>query len=124
MTAIRVSTYAGPENRAFTPNDIPLGIEMMRRVAEKCPWELVRADDSIREEGLIGLIEATTAARTRKCLKATIVPDSKCCERSKQRKSSHRGTRRKQNQHRITHMKSILLFALALAPALTLRSAT
>ena len=57
---------------AFTPNDIPLGIDMMHRVVEKYPWELVQQMFPFNEEGLI---EATTAARTQKCLKATIAPD-------------------------------------------------
>ena len=57
---------------AFTPNDIPLGIDMMRRVEEKYPWELVQQRFPFSEAGLI---EATTTARQQKCLKATIVPD-------------------------------------------------
>ena len=58
---------------AFTPNDIPLGIDMMRRVAEKYPWKLVQQTFPFSEDGLI---RATTAAREQKCLKATIVPKS------------------------------------------------
>jgi threonine dehydrogenase-like Zn-dependent dehydrogenase len=57
---------------AFTPNDIPLGIDMMHRVAEKYAWGLVQQTFPFNEDGLI---EATTAAGTQKCLKATIVPD-------------------------------------------------
>ena len=58
---------------AFTPNDIPLGIDMMRRVEEKYPWELVQQVFPFSE---VGLIEATRTAREQKCLKATIVPDA------------------------------------------------
>ena len=56
---------------AFTPNDIPLGIDMMHRVGEKYPWELAQQRFPFSVEGLV---EATTTAREQRCLKATIVP--------------------------------------------------
>jgi threonine dehydrogenase-like Zn-dependent dehydrogenase len=58
---------------AFTPNDIPLGIDMMHRVGEKYPWELVQQRFPFSVEGLV---EATKTAGEQRCLKATIVPDA------------------------------------------------
>ncbi len=57
---------------AFTANDIPLGIQMIHRVAERYPWHLMQTPFSFSQEGLA---EATEAAIAMRCMKATIVPD-------------------------------------------------
>ena len=57
---------------AFTANDIPLGIQMIHRVAERYPWHLMQMQFPFSEEGVA---EATEAARAMRCIKATIIPD-------------------------------------------------
>ena len=56
---------------AFTPNDIPLGIQMIQRVGDRYPWHLMQMQFPFSEEGVS---EATEAAMTMRCIKATIVP--------------------------------------------------
>lgn len=56
---------------AFTANDIPLGIQMIHRVAERYPWQLVQTRFSFSQEGIAEAAEAASAMR---CMKATIVP--------------------------------------------------
>ena len=57
---------------AFTANDIPLGIRMMHRIADRFPWHLMQMPFPFSETGVI---EATESAMAMKCIKATIVPD-------------------------------------------------
>ena len=56
---------------AFTANDIPLGIQMIHRVAERYPWHLMQTRFSFSQEGIAEAAEAAIAMR---CMKATIVP--------------------------------------------------
>ena len=56
---------------AFTPNDIPRGIDLMHRIADRYPWELVQQTFPLTADGITA---ATTAAGRQECLKATIVP--------------------------------------------------
>ena len=56
---------------AFTANDIPLGIQMIHRVAERYPWHLMQTRFSFSQEGIA---EAAKAAIAMRCMKATIVP--------------------------------------------------
>lgn len=55
---------------AFTPNDIPLGIQMLERITKRYPWHLMQAKFPFSKEGLIEAIEAAKAMR---CIKATLV---------------------------------------------------
>ena len=57
---------------AFTANDIPLGIQMIQRAAERYPWEIMQVEFPFTETGLV---EATDTAIAMQCVKATIVPD-------------------------------------------------
>lgn len=56
---------------AFTANDIPLGIEMMHRAADRYPWQLLQTTFPLSEKGIV---EATKSAIAMRCLKATIAP--------------------------------------------------
>jgi threonine dehydrogenase-like Zn-dependent dehydrogenase len=56
---------------AFTPNDIPLGIQMIQRVGDRYPWHLMQMQFPFSEQGVS---EATEAAMSMRCIKATIVP--------------------------------------------------
>lgn len=56
---------------AFSPNDIPLGIQMLQGAAERYPWHLMQKIFPFSEEGVAQAIEEATAMR---CLKAAIVP--------------------------------------------------
>lgn len=56
---------------AFTPNDIPLGIQMLHRVGDRYPWHLMQKIYPFSEEGVA---EATEEAMGLRCVKATIVP--------------------------------------------------
>jgi threonine dehydrogenase-like Zn-dependent dehydrogenase len=56
---------------AFTPNDIPLGIQMLHRVRNQYPWHLLQTEFPFSEDGLVAAIDAAMAMR---CVKATIVP--------------------------------------------------
>ncbi len=56
---------------AFTANDIPLGIQMIHRVAERYPWHLMQTRFSFSQEGIAEAAETAIAMR---CMKATIVP--------------------------------------------------
>jgi threonine dehydrogenase-like Zn-dependent dehydrogenase len=55
----------------FTGNDIPLGIAMLARAAERYPWELVQSAYPLSADGIAQAVEDAGAMRT---LKATIVP--------------------------------------------------
>lgn len=57
---------------AFTANDIPLGIQMLHRAGERYPWNKMQALFPFSEEGVI---EATEAAMSMRCVKATITMD-------------------------------------------------
>jgi len=57
---------------AFTPNDIPLGIQMLHRVGDRYPWHLMQKCFPFSEEGVSA---ATEAAMRMRCVKATIVPE-------------------------------------------------
>jgi len=56
---------------AFTPNDIPLGIGMMIRIADRYPWDLMQMQFPFSEDGITEAVQTAIAMR---CLKATILP--------------------------------------------------
>ena len=56
---------------AFTANDIPLAINLLHRIKDLYPWELIQMEFPFSEEGIY---EATQAAMEMRCVKATIVP--------------------------------------------------
>lgn len=55
---------------AFTANDIPLAINMLHRVRDRYPWELMQMEFPFSREGIF---EATQAAMEMRCVKATII---------------------------------------------------
>lgn len=57
---------------AFTPNDIPLGIQMLHKVQDRYPWDLMQRIFPFSEEGVT---QATEEAMAMRCVKATIVPE-------------------------------------------------
>lgn len=57
---------------AFTANDIPLGINVLDRVRDRYPWQLMQKQFPFTEEGIV---EALQSAMTMRCVKATIIPN-------------------------------------------------
>jgi threonine dehydrogenase-like Zn-dependent dehydrogenase len=55
---------------AFTPNDIPVGIDMLDRIAERYPWEMMQTQFAFSEAGVAEAVEAAMGMRT---VKSTIV---------------------------------------------------
>ena len=56
---------------AFTANDIPLAINLLHRVKDRYPWDLIQMEFPFSEEGIYA---ATQAAMEMRCVKATIIP--------------------------------------------------
>ena len=56
---------------AFTANEIPPGIQLMHRIQDRYPWQLVQQVFPLTEDGIVA---ATSAATAHQCLKATLVP--------------------------------------------------
>ncbi len=56
----------------ITADDMPLGIDMLRRAGQRFPWREMQVVFPFTEEGVQ---EATQTAMDMRCVKATIVPD-------------------------------------------------
>ncbi len=56
---------------AFTANDIPLAINLLHRVKDRYPWDLIQMEFPFSEEGIYA---ATQAVMEMRCVKATIIP--------------------------------------------------
>ena len=57
---------------AFTANDIPLAIDMLRRARDRYPWHLLQTRFPFTE---VGIADAIKCASEMRCVKATIIPN-------------------------------------------------